>query len=73
MTIVKMSPEQYANKLKKYGCFTYNNKQAVLYRIEQDMFLVGVVRRELVLNRNVLTVDTDMIKAAAKESSKKVA
>jgi len=73
MTIVKMSPEQYAKVLKKYGCFSYNNKQAVLYRIAEDMFLVGVLRREIILNRNVLTVDTDVIKMAAKESSKKVA
>lgn len=68
-----MSPEQYAKVLKKYGCFSYNNKQAVLYRIAEDMFLVGVIRREMLLGRNILTVDTDMIKMAAKETLKKVA
>jgi hypothetical protein len=70
MAIIKMTPAQYATRLKGTST-TYNSKQAVLYRIAEGLDLIGVVKRENILGRNVLTVNTD--KLVPKNSKKKVA
>lgn len=64
-----MSPAQYANKVK--GIESYSSKQAVQYRIHEGLPLLGVIKQEIILGRNVLTVNTSLLRA--KNSSKKLA
>lgn len=73
MAILKMSPAGYAKHISLIGGFTYNNKQAVQYRINKDKFLVGVTCREEIQGRWVLTIDTQLLTKQRKKSLKKAA
>jgi hypothetical protein len=67
----KMSLSEYASLVKASNNYRYNTKQSVQYRINQGMHLIGVVRRELVSGRNVLTVDKSLIITYNKKTFKK--
>lgn len=58
----KMSPAQYAAHAKRLK-LPYKGKQAVQYRIKNKLPLKGVVLRQVILGRNVLTVNLDLLGA----------
>lgn len=58
-----MTPAQYAAVIKKKGIASYNSKQAVNYRINNGLPLIGVVHVKIIYGRNLLTVNKLGLKA----------
>lgn len=72
MPRTKMTPAQYAARVKKLKVAGYRGKQAVQYRIKHHLAMKGVVKREVICGRNILTVDIDILESGHQNGLQKV-